>query len=75
MKNSRRDKGLDELLGKEVEIVFFDGKQRTGILSFNDFGVLSFYPGHYRIDSLCFRKSHVQKYRQKGAAVWLKIKK
>lgn len=75
MKNSRRDKGLDELLGQEVEIVFTDGDQKKGILSFNDYGVLSFYPGHYRIDSLCFRKSHVAKFRRVGAAVWLKIKK
>lgn len=29
MKNSRRDKGLDELLGKEVEIVFFKGSSKN----------------------------------------------
>lgn len=73
MKNSRRNPKLDKVLGKEVEILFFDGSTKEGILTFNDFGSGP-HSGYYQIGSKYFRKSHVSGFREKGCEEWKNLR-
>ena len=66
MKNTRRDIRLDKFIGKEVIVEFKDGRQKEGILGFNGHGYIGYYPGHYTVGSMAFRKSHVSRIKAKG---------
>lgn len=68
MSVNRRDKKLDALLGKVVEITFFNGEIATGVLEFNrPYWGLKFGSNQYSIPYngtyLFFRKSHVKSIR------------
>lgn len=59
-KNIHESEKLNELLGKHVKIVMFDGKTETGVLGRSE------YSKRYKIDrpykgSLHFYKSHIKK--------------
>lgn len=68
MKINRRDKKLDALLGKVVEVTFWDGEIATGVLEFNrPYWGLKFGSNQYSITHnntpMFFRKSHVKSIR------------
>ncbi len=55
---------LLEQVGKNIKIIFKDGKVRTGVLEYVDeFSMkYDFCPiGYFRIGHLCFKVSHVKK--------------
>ena len=55
---------LDEYLGENVKIVFFDGKIASGTLGFvKEFSAQFDYrkPGYYTIENFSFKASHVKK--------------
>lgn len=67
MKQNKRDKKLDSLLGKKVYICFYDGDYVIGILGWQDAydpdtGIKPFcyYAKKANGSHLCFRKSHVK---------------
>ncbi len=76
MKIDRHDAQLDALLGKAVQIEFFDGDVRDGVLGFQEKFESSYRvkPQYYslytksRIDGsmfyISFRKSHVKHIKQ-----------
>lgn len=70
MKQNRRDKKLDALIGKEVQIVFWDGDIKEGVLEWNrQYWGLVFGSNKYSITDkkgipLFFRKSHVKKIKE-----------
>ncbi len=47
---------LNALLGKKVQITFFDNNVKTGILQRAEYK-----QGRYEVDNLSFRKTHVKK--------------
>ncbi len=47
---------LNALLGKKVQITFFDNDIKTGILQRAEYK-----QGRYEVDNLSFRKTHVKK--------------
>lgn len=47
---------LNALLGKKVQITFFDNDVKTGILQ-----RAKYKQGRYEVDNLSFRKTHVKK--------------
>lgn len=47
---------LNALLGKKVQITFFDNDVKTGILQRAEYK-----QGRYEVDNLSFRKTHVKK--------------
>lgn len=63
---NRRDKRLDALLGREVEITFIDNEKETGVIGWNEhLEPLMIYPQRYYLrlangSHLTFRKSHVK---------------
>lgn len=63
---NRRDKRLDALLGRAVEITFIDDEKETGVLGWNEhLEPLMLVPQHYYLrlvngSHLAFRKSHVK---------------
>lgn len=61
-----RDKKLDSLIGKAVEVVLFDNKVIKGVLGYTeDFSEKYDYrkPSYYTCGDYDFRKSHVKKIR------------
>lgn len=70
MKQNRRDKRLDALIGKEVQIVFSDGEIKEGFLEWNrPYEGLVFDSNKYSITDkkgipLYFRKSYVKKIKE-----------
>lgn len=47
---------LNALLGKKVQVKFFDGDVQMGVLERS-----KYHSGYYLIDNIEFRKSHVKK--------------
>ncbi len=67
---NRRDQKLDTFVGKNVEITFFDGDVRTGLLEFNRKYWGTDIESHmYSIScnggDVFFRKTHVRKITEK----------
>ena len=54
--NTHESKELNALLGKKIQITFFDNDVKTGILRRAEYK-----QGRYEIDNLSFRKTHVKK--------------
>lgn len=66
---NRRSEKLDKYLNKRVEVTFFDGHSRTGVLKWNEhFEPLMMHPQHYYLrcpeTDVCFRKSHVKSIKE-----------
>lgn len=67
---NRRDKKLDALLGREVEITFIDDEKETGVLGWNEhLEPLMLIPQHYYLrlaggTHLSFRKSYVKRVKE-----------
>jgi hypothetical protein len=67
---NRRDKRLDALLGRAVEITFTDGEKETGVLGWNEhLEPLMLVPQHYYLrlasgSHLSFRKSYVKSVKE-----------
>lgn len=53
---THESKELNALLGKKIQITFFDNDVKTGILRRAEYK-----QGSYEIDNLSFRKTHVKK--------------
>ena len=65
--DKHRDKKLDGLIGKTVEVVFFDGATATGILGYApEFSAKYGYrkPNFYNCGAWIFRKSHIKRIRR-----------
>lgn len=65
--DKHRDKRLDGLIGKAVEVVFFDGATATGILGYTpEFSAKYGYrkPNFYYCGAWIFRKSHIKRIRR-----------
>ena len=69
-RDKKRDKKLDALLGRVVEITFFDNKKETGVLGWNEhLEPLMLQPQHYYLrlasgSHLTFRKSYVKSIKE-----------
>lgn len=62
-----RDKKLDSLIGKAVEVVLFDNKVIKGVLGYTeDFSEKYEYrkPSYYTCNNYSFRKSHIKKIKE-----------
>lgn len=62
-----RDKKLDRLIGKTVEVVLFDNKIIKGVLGYTaDFSEKYDYrkPNYYTCGDYSFRKSHIKKIKE-----------
>lgn len=59
MTDIHRDKKIDNLIGRQVRIVWFDGEVTEGYLSKYDHGY--YYILSYQGESFRFRKSHIKK--------------
>ncbi len=67
MTDKHRSRALDEHLGEMVEVTFFNGSKRTGVLQYEEKGFRApFYRkgGFYYIENCGFRKSHVTNIRR-----------
>jgi hypothetical protein len=70
MRINRRDKKLDALLGRAVEITFIDDEKETGVLGWNEhLEPLMLKPQHYYLrlasgSHLTFRKSYVKSIKE-----------
>lgn len=61
--NCHRDKKLDSLIGKEVEVVFFDDVTITGVLGYTpEYSAKYNYrkPNRYNCGAWSFSKSHIK---------------
>lgn len=54
MKNIHEDEKMNLLLGERVQVIFFDGKLKIGVLKKSN------WIKGYAIDNFHFRKSHVK---------------
>ena len=72
MRINRRDKKLDALLGRTVEVTFIDDEKETGVLGWNEhLEPLMLKPQHYYLrlasgSHLSFRKSYVKSVKEKA---------
>ena len=65
--DKHRDKKLDDLIGKVVEVVFFDDATVTGVLGYTpEYSAKYGYrrPNFYNCGAWSFRKSHVKRIRR-----------
>ena len=60
MENCHRSKGLDNFLGREVKIIFFDGAHYKGVLSIDNHSFRYCLTNKVTGDKLCFCKSHIK---------------
>lgn len=63
--NTHRDKELDSLIGKVVEVTFKNGRKVIGILGYTEeFSTTYRRPNYYTCENWDFRKSHIKNIRE-----------